>query len=150
MRPKSKKVFLEPSERAELEAFIKSGNKLAALVKRSYILLALDENIEGVVPKQAEIAKRYNSCVNTVYKIAKAYAEGGVDSVLNRKQRKDPPIKSKITGDIEARIVQLACSQAPEGRTRWTLRLLEEKVVELGIIDQISDTTIYHLLKKHR
>jgi hypothetical protein len=71
----------------------------------------------------------------------------GLDAVLHRKKSKTPPVPSKITGEIETQIIALCCSEPPEGRPRWTLRLLEKKVVELGIIDSISDNTIGRLLK---
>jgi hypothetical protein len=72
-----------------------------------------------------------------------------LEAVLSRKKREIPPVPSKITGETEAKIIALCCGKPPEGRTRWTLRLLEEKTVELGIVEAISDNTIGRLLKKH-
>jgi transposase len=84
----------------------------------------------------------------TVYNVSKQYATEGLDAVLNRKKREGPPVPSKITGEVEAKIIALCCGKPPEGRARWTLRLLEEKTGELGIVESISDNTIGRLLKK--
>ncbi len=85
----------------------------------------------------------------TVSKIARKFVEEGYEAALTRKKRETPPVQPIIDGETEARIVALACSEPPEGYTRWTLRLLENKVVELGIIERVSDTTIGRALKKH-
>jgi hypothetical protein len=82
--------------------------------------------------------------------VSKQYATEGLDTVLHRKKRETPPVPSKITGEVEAKILALCCGKPPEGRARWTLRLVEEKTVELGIVDSISDNTIGRLLKKRR
>jgi hypothetical protein len=68
---------------------------------------------------------------------------------LQRKKRETPPVEAKITGEVEAKIVALGCSQPPEGRARWTLRLLAEKAVELEIIGEISHSSVGSVLKKH-
>ncbi|MCL2703391.1 MAG: helix-turn-helix domain-containing protein [Defluviitaleaceae bacterium] len=80
-------------------------------------------------------------------KVGSQYAEAGINAALYRKKRVTPAIQPIGTGDVEARIIALACSEPPEGRSRWTLRLLEEKVVKLNIVDTISDNTIGRLLK---
>src|SRR3984893_8462218 len=80
----------------------------------------------------------------------KQWAQGGTDAVLNRKQRATPPVPRIFDGEKEARLIALACSQTPEGRTKWTLRLLESKVVNLNIVNHASDNTIGRFLKKMR
>ena len=67
---------------------------------------------------------------------------------LTRKKRETPPVDPKITGEVEARIIALACSQPPEGRARWSLRLLAEKSVELEILDKLSHSSVERVLKK--
>lgn len=84
----------------------------------------------------------------TSVKPRKKFVEKGIEATLHRKKREKPAVERIVTGDIEARIIALACGKPPEGYNRWTLRLLEEKVVELGIIEEISDTTIFRTLKK--
>lgn len=118
-------------------------------IKRANILLDLDENTR-VVGKQDEIAERFKTSTVTIYNVSKQFVEEGLQATLYQKKRETPPTQPIATGEIEARIIALACSEPPKGRTRWTLRLLEEKVVELQIADAISDNTIGRLLKKHR
>jgi transposase len=149
MRTKKYKVYLSEEQRKELKCLTKREKCSAATIKRANILLNLDEN-KGNVGRQDEIAAQLNTTSVTIYKVSRQFAEEGLQAILNRKKRETPPIQPIATGEIEARIIALACSEPPEGRSRWTLRLLEEKVVALQIIPAISDTTIGRLLKKHR
>jgi transposase len=116
------------------------------------ILLFLDHKPEGKkesILTDTEIAKRCQCETKLVYTVSKQYAENGLDRVLTRKKRETPPVPAKVTGEVEAKIIAMACGQPPEGYSRWTLRLYEEhskKVV--GI--QLSDTTIREVLKKLR
>lgn len=148
MKTKKYKVYLNEEQQKELEEITKRGKHPASIVKRAYILLNLNEN-NGTVQNQEEIAKRLSTTTATIYNVSRQFVEEGLQATISRKIRKTPPIQSKITGDIEAKIIALACSEPPKGRTRWTLRLLEEKVVELQICDAISDNTIGRILKKH-
>ena len=83
-----------------------------------------------------------------VYCVRKQLVEEGLDAVLSRKVRERPPVARIFDGEKEAKLIALACSQPPEGFARWSLRLLEEKVVELNIVDRASDSTIGRVLKK--
>jgi len=148
VRTKKYKVYLEPEQRKRLEEIVKRGKHSATVVKRANILLSLDENT-GSVLKQEEIAKVLSVSTVTIMKISKQFVQEGLESVIHLKKRETPPVKPIATGDIEAKIIALACSEPPKGRSRWTLRLLEEKVIELQIADAISDNTIGRLLKKH-
>lgn len=150
MRTKENKVYLSEEERGILKKLTSYGTASATIIKRANILLSLDEN-SGKVKTQEEIAEVYGCNPALVRTVARQYAEGGAEKVTTRKKRMMPPVPSKITGEIEAKIIQLACSAPPEGRNRWTLCLLEEKIIELGISEKpISDNTIGRLLKKHR
>ena len=86
----------------------------------------------------------------TVYRARQQLVEEGFEAVLNRKQRARPPVAPIFDGEKEAQLIALACSQPPKGRARWTLRLLEDKVAELNIVDRASDSTIWRVLKKTR
>jgi hypothetical protein len=81
--------------------------------------------------------------------VRKQLVEEGLEAVLRRKPRARPAVPPIFDGEKEARLIALACSKPPKGRARWTLRLLENKVVELGIVDRASDSTIGRVLKKH-
>jgi hypothetical protein len=83
-----------------------------------------------------------------VYRVRKQLVEEGFEAVLSRKPRTTPPVPAIFDGEKEAKLIALACSKPPKGRARWTLRLLENKVVELGIVDCASDSTIGRTLKK--
>lgn len=148
MRTKKYQINLNNEERKELEGIIKRGKHSAATIKRANILLDLDENT-GNVSTQEEIAERFKTTTVTIYNVSRQFVEEGLQATLYRKKRETPPIQPIATGDIEARIIALACSEPPKGRSRWTLRLLEEKVIELQIVETISDNTIGRLLKKH-
>lgn len=148
MKTKKYRVCLTKEQRSDLEEITKRGWHSAETIKRANILLNLDEN-NGIVQKQADIAKQLCTTTVTIYNISRQFVEEGINAAVYRKVRETPPIHPKATGDVEARIIALACSEPPKGRTRWTLRLLEEKAVELQIVDAISDNTIGRLLKKH-
>jgi transposase len=147
MKGKKYKVYLPGEERRKLEKLIKTGKHAAQKIIRANLLLYLDEN-QGGVGSQERIAEQCKVSTALIYKVSRQYAEEGLEATLERKKRETPPKQPIVTGEVEARIIALACEEPPEGRTRWTLRLLEEKVVELQIVDAISDNTIGRLLKK--
>jgi transposase len=149
MRTKKYIITLTQEERKALRQRVKSGTHTARSISRANILLNLDEGL-GEKREQAEVARICGVSTVTVYNVSKQYATEGLDAVLNRKKREKPPVPSKITGEVEAKIIALCCGKPPEGRRRWTLRLLEEKTVELGIVEAISDNTIGRILKKRR
>jgi len=149
MRTKKNKVNLSKEERERLEKLTSSGKQSAGIIRRANILLSLDEN-NGKVKTQEELAEIYNCNAALIRTVAAQYVKDGIERVISRKYN-DKSSHRKVTGEIEAKIIKLACSNPPEGRTLWTLCLLEEKVVELGISDTpISDNTIGRILKKHR
>jgi transposase len=122
-------------------------------VRRARILLLLNEGTDREgnpvkAPEQSEIAERCGCHIDLVYTAGKQYAEEGLERALNRKKRETPPVPAKVTGDIEAKIIALSCSEPPPGYSRWTLRLPAEKSkAVIGI--ELSDTTIRSVLKKN-
>ena len=96
----------------------------------------------------AEIASAFNTTPTTVQNVRTSYANNGLEATINRKKRETPPVPAKVTGDIEAHIVALACGDPPEGYSRWSVRLIAEKCVELNYIDSISHMTVSRILKK--
>ena len=115
--------------------------------KRCSVLLQADESV-GKPPSQEEIAKRCGVSGITVYKVVKDCTLEGVEYCLRRRKHESPPNPRIVTGEKEARIVALACGRPPEGRARWTVRLLREKIVELRIVERISNETVRNTLKK--
>jgi transposase len=152
MSAKQYKVALTQKERNLLLAITKKGNHPTRQITRANILLLLDrkpEGKKGTVLTGAERAARCQCNPKVVYTVSKQYAEHGIERVLTRKKRETPPVPPKVTGEVEAKIIAMACGQPPAGYSRWTLRLYEEhskKVV--GI--QLSDTKIRDVLKKLR
>ena len=142
-------ILLTAEQRQELERFCKTGVHSAKLLIRARIILELDTS-EGRKPtKQEEIVKRVNVSRQTVHEVKQDFlAAESVKAFLQRKKRKTPPVAPKITGEVEAKILALACGEVPKGRARWTLRLLADKSVELKIIDSITDMSVHRLLKK--
>ena len=107
---------------------------------------------DGPVPIQEVVAERAGVHVDTVVKTSRAYAERGgeVEATISRKKRQTPPVEPKVTGEVEARVVALACSQPPEGRARWSLRLLEKHVALIDDIPDLDHSTIGRVLKRGR
>ena len=141
-------VKLTAEQRKELIKMTKSGRHGASEINHAEILLALDES-EGQRYTQQEVAAQTRVNVATVAKISSRFLEGGIEQAIYRKKRITPPVAPKFTGEVEARIVKLACSAPPQGRSRWTLQLLADESVRLNIVDSASDNGIRLLLKKH-
>jgi len=145
-----KRIVLNKSERKELEDFCKKGIHNVRFVNRAKIILCMDtsEDREGLT--QEETAGRIGVHRQAVATAKRDFlAAQNVAMFLQRKKRQTPPIPPKVTGDVEAHIITLACSKPPAGCSVWTLRLLAEKSIELEYIDSISHTRISTLLKKH-
>lgn len=96
----------------------------------------------------AQIADAYHTSPTTVQTVRASYVNNGLESTIYRKKRETPPVPAKVTGDVEAHIVALACSEPPEGYERWTVRLLADKCVELNYVDSLSHMTVSRVLKK--
>jgi transposase len=104
-------------------------------------LLKADVSEAGEGWSDMRIIAALDTSASMVYRVRKQLVEEGFEAVLSRKQRKTPPARI-FDGEKEAKLIALACSKPPKGRARWTLRLLENKVVELGIVERASDSTI--------
>ena len=147
---KKNEIKLTAERREELEKFSKTGVHSVKLVTRAKIILLLDTPENRKAAKFEEIAQRLNVSLTTVANVKTAFlAAENVSVFLQRKKREVPPVEPKITGETEARIIALACSEVPEGCARWTLRLIAEKCVELQIVESLSFKTVHRLLKKH-
>jgi len=141
------RVTLSEDERERLQNLIRKGKAAGYRIRHAQILLALDEIPENASWTDEKIGKAYGSHIRSIGKLRKRFVEEGLEAALERKKRERPP-RIKIDGEAEAKIIAVVCSEPPEGRCRWTLKLLANKVVELGILDSISDHGIGDLLKK--
>ncbi|HEV2042715.1 MAG TPA: IS630 family transposase [Casimicrobiaceae bacterium] len=141
-------VRLSGEEREQLEMLIRKGKSPAGRILKARILLKADVSEAGQGWSDNRIIEALETSVSMVYRVRKQLVEEGFEAVLSRKQRATPAVARIFDGEKEAKLIALACSKPPKGRVRWTLRLLENKVVELGIVDRASDSTIGRALKK--
>jgi len=142
------RIKLTRDEVTELNKIIKKGSHTSQTYRASYILLNCDEG-EYATEKHTneQICNILKISMRTIDRIKQKCVEGGIDNALER-AKSTRTYSKKIDGDLEAHIVQLCCSDPPEGFAKWTVRLLANKVVELGYIDYISHVSVYHTLKK--
>ena len=141
-------VRLTGEERERLETLLRKGKSPAQRLLKARILLKADVSEAGEGWSDSRIIKSLGTSVSMIYRVRKQLVEEGFEAVLRRKQRATPAVARIFDGEKEAKLIALACSKPPKGRARWTLRLLENKVVELGIVDRASDSTIGRTLKK--
>ena len=140
-------IELSAEDKAKLTDIVTKGKSPARMILRANILLASDRSNEKYMTA-SEISKVYHTTPITVQNVRTSYCEKGLEATINRKKRETPPVPAKVTGEVEAHVVALACGEPPEGYCKWTLRLLADKTVELGYIDSISHVTISTILKK--
>jgi len=141
-------VRLSAEEREQLETLIGKGKGPAMRLLKARILLKADVSDAGPGWSDSKIIAALDTNASMVYRVRKQLVEDGFQAVLSRKQRATPAVARIFDGEKEAKLTTLACSKPPPGRARWTLRLLENRVVELGIVERASDTTIWRSLKK--
>lgn len=140
-------IELPDFERKILADIVTKGNASAKKILRANILLASDRNASHRMTV-AEIAEVYHTTPTTVQTVRSEYSQKGLESTISRKKRETPPVTPKVTGDLEAHIIALCCSKPPEGYSRWTVRLLADKCMELSYVDSINYSTICRTLKK--
>ena len=140
-------IELSDQDKTRLMEIVKKGNSPARTILRANILLASDKQNDKYMTV-SEIANAYRTTPTTVQTVRASYCKKGLEATITRKKRETPPIPAKVTGEVEAHIIALACGQPPEGYSRWTLRLLADKTVELGYIESISHVTVSNILKK--
>ena len=140
-------IELTDADRKTLSDIVSKGQSPAKLILRANILLASDKNNKKHMTV-AEIANAFNTTPTTVQNVRTSYANNGLEATINRKKRETPPVPPKVTGDVEAHIIALACGEPPEGYSRWTVRLLADKCVELNYAESISHMTVSRVLKK--
>jgi transposase len=140
-------VRLTTEERASLNALIGKGRVARDKQLRARILLKADVSEEGPGWTDPQLAEAFDVSLSTVHRLRERLVEDGFEAALTRKPRSRPK-PPKLDGAKEARLVALACSAPPAGRARWTLQLLAAKLVELNVVDSISDETVRLRLKK--
>ena len=139
-------VRLTDEEREQLIALTKRGKGPAYKIKHANILLNVD--VDGPDFSDNEVAKALCCSPKTVYNVRQRFVELGTNAALNRKKQERPSRQRKLDGEQEAQLIAIACSDPPPGRTKWTLQLLADQLVELNVVDSISDQTVRRTLKK--
>jgi transposase len=140
-------VTLSEDERSRLEELTRSGKTAAHTFIQARALLLCDAGPQGNPWKVADVAEALGITTRTVEHLKERFVEEGIEAALQRKARANPP-KISFDGAFDARLTALACSPAPAGRVRWTVRLLAEKVVELKIAPKVSTMSVQRALKK--
>ena len=142
-------VTLEKGERAELEAITRKGSHRSQKVINALILLNCDESEFNDRRARGEaIAGVLRISVRKVDRVKKRFVEGGMEAALDGRQGRRLSYVRKADGEFEARLIALSCGEPPQGRSQWSLRLLADRVVELGYIDKVSHETVRRVLKK--
>lgn len=157
------RINLTSDQRKALENIIRKGESNAMEIRRANILLHADESDGRKRYKDVVIADMFGITIQAVHDVKVKYLEAEIKrpsqkdnsdqnsadiSVIKRKKRENPPVPAKIDGTIEAKITAIACSTPPKGHSRWTLRLIADKIVELQILDSVSHTQVGRVLKK--
>jgi transposase len=141
-------VTLTPDERRWLTGLVSAGKRSALTITRARILLKADQAPGGPAWADDRIAEALDCGPRTVERVRQRFVERGLEPALGRKPQDRPSRERKFDGAAEARLIALACSAPPEGRARWTLKLLADKLVELEVFESVSDETVRRVLKK--
>ena len=142
------RVTLTKEERKELDAMTHRGKTHARRFIHARALLLCDAGADGPAWNVADVATALGVTSRAIEHLKKRFVEDGIEAALDRKPREKPPRDVVFDGAFEARLITLACSDAPEGHRRWTVRLLADKAVELKFAESVSHMTVQRVLKK--
>jgi transposase len=140
-------VRLTEKEREELSQLINTGKAAAYKRCHAQILLKADVSDQGDGWTDLQISQAFDITTRTVERVRQRLVKGGLDAAINR-AKQSRVRKRCLDGEQEAHLVALSCSEPPEGRSRWTLQLLADKMIELSYVETISDDTVQRVLKK--
>lgn len=141
-------VQLDGKQRQMLESMLTGGKEAARSQTHARILLKADQGNQGPGWTDEQIAEALAVGRATVERVRKRFVQGGLFDAVVRRPQPERPEKRKMDGELEAHLVTLACSQAEGGQKRWTMRMLADKLVQMGYVDQISHHTVWVTLKK--
>lgn len=139
-------VRLNAHQRQTLQRFVQTGTRPAALLRRAQILLKADANGPEAWTDE-RIAEAFGTTRMTARRVRQQFVREGLDATLHRKRPTGRQYR-KLDGKQEAQLIAVACSQAPEGRSRWSMTLLADRLVELKVVDSIDPATVWRTLKK--
>jgi transposase len=145
---KKYRVKLSEEQRRQLEQEVKAGKRPAHQLTHARILLKADEGEYGPGWSDEQIREAVEVSVPTIERVRRRFDEHGLEDAITRRPQPERPSKRKIDGEQEAHLIALCCSQAPDGYERWSMRLLADKLVQLGYVEQVSYKTVWETLKK--
>lgn len=138
-------VTLTKEEVEELKKLVQKGGK-GYRIKHAQILLKLDKRPENAEWTYDRIKEAYSASHSTIAGVAKRFVMEGMEAALGRKIQKNRA--RKVTGEVEAKMCMIACSAPPEGKDRWTMQMIADKLIELKVVEYITDSTVWDTLKK--
>ena len=141
-------VRRDAEERERLEAVVRVGKSAAYRIRHAPVLLAVEESPAGPPCTEAEASRALTVRVRTIESLRKRFVEEGLAAAWERKKQVRPRVEPMFDGEKEAKLIAVACGPKPNGRARWTLELLAERVVALKIVEQCSPATVGRVLKK--
>jgi len=141
-------VKLSAGQRQMLEEIVRKGEAPARKIMHANILLKTDSGEQGPRWSMKKIQEAFGVGSTLVKNIRKRCVENGIEDALNRRSQPERPEKRKIDGEQEAHIIALLCTEKPEGRERWTLRALTDRIIEVEIVEEVSYETVRTILKK--
>lgn len=139
------KVTLTEEEIQQLKSIIQKGGK-GYRIRHAQILLKLDEKPENALWTYDRIHEAYGASHSTTANIAKRFVMEGLDAALKRKKQQNR--RRKVTGEVEAHICAIACSEPPEGASHWTMQAIADELIRLEVVEYITDTTVCNVMKK--
>lgn len=146
---KGKEIYLSEEQQEQLRDIVKKGVHNSHVITRARVLLMLDRTGKSDHVRYKRTAEYANISVQAVYNMRDDFLEKqDIEAYLTRKKRETPPTPSKLDGELESKIIALACSEPPKGHAKWSVRLLASKSVELGFVGELSHMTVQRLLKK--
>lgn len=146
--PHRYRVYLTPDQRDRLDQITRNGNAPAKKIRHAQVLLLSDRNRPDGAWTRGRIGQALQMHVNTVDRIRKRFVLEGEAPAINRKPREYPPTPPRLDGRAEAYLVAICCGPAPEGRSRWTLKLLADELVTRQVVTQVCAETVRQTLKK--
>ena len=141
-------VRLEGEERERLERLVGTGKAAAYKIRHANILLAVDQSELGPGLTDKQVGRTLGVAVRSIEHLRRKLVEEGLEACLERKKQVRPSVERMFDGEKEAKLIAEACGHAPEGRARWTLELLADRVVRLKIVDRCSTETVRRTLQK--
>ena len=145
---KKNSVKLTQEQRQQLEQLIGSGQAAARTIMHAHILLKVDSSSDGPNWSDKQIQQAFGVGESTIWRVRCRFLEQGLDDALHRRPQPERPEKRKLHGELEAHLIAITCGEKPEGEGRWSLRLLANKLVEVGEVEEVSYETVRRTLKK--